>query len=741
MNQRKVSSKVWFLLLLFVAFMAGCASNATEIVDITPPTVSVTSPTGGASDVPTNRKIKAGFSEEMDQSTITGSFTVKETVSGNNVPGTVTPFGTSATFTPSNLLTLNLNYTCTIKGGVSGVKDSAGNHMVNDYVFAFKVGAPADITAPTVSITSPTNTAVAVPLNRIINVGFSEEMDPAAISTASFSMKETVSGNNTPGSAVLVGTSLTFTPAILESNTSYTCTIKGGAGGVRDLAENVMVNDFIFTFQTGATRDTTAPVLVLTGASDGDINLPINRSVTATFNEPMDPATLASPATGFTLTEFGSIVPIPGVVTYSGTTATFTPNSNLNPNTRYTSTITTEARDLAGNALATGTRQNPWSWTTSPTAIIDIIAPTVTSTNPVNQAINIAIDKKINATFSEEMNQSTMVTENFKLKETLLGTDVPGTVAYDMQNNIATFSSLNNLKPDTDYTVTVTTGAKDLAGNALVVPAVNGLPTPNPWTFRTALNPAVVPPVANILLTAAQYGTFGGSAGMTNTGTLTQIRGDIGTIATATDTVTGFHDTAGDIYTETPANIGAVNGKIYSCTNSTTGPTSTGTNAVSCAIATQARLDAEAAYLALAAKPTTADPGENLGGLTLPSGVYKTASGKFLIDGSDLTLDAGGDANAVFVFQTSTTLTVGASGAPRSIILINGAQPRNVFWQVGSAATINPGGGGIMAGTIIAQQGVVFSTVGSVNVLTLNGRALSLIASVTLVNTVINVPQ
>jgi hypothetical protein len=63
-----------------------------------------------------------------------------------------------------------------------------------------------------------------------------------------------------------------------------------------------------------------------------------------------------------------------------------------------------------------------------------------------------------------------------------------------------------------------------------------------------------------------------------------------------------------------------------------------------------------------------------------------------------------------------------------------------VFWQVGSAATINPSGGGTMVGTIIAQQGAAFSTVGNVAVLTLEGRALSLVSSVTLVNTVINVP-
>jgi hypothetical protein len=142
------------------------------------------------------------------------------------------------------------------------------------------------------------------------------------------------------------------------------------------------------------------------------------------------------------------------------------------------------------------------------------------------------------------------------------------------------------------------------------------------------------------------------------------------------------------------------------------------------------------------------DPGANLAGLTLAPGVYTTAAGSFLIqDGlpgpaGNLILDAGGDANAVFVFQAASTLTVGGPGAafPRSIILAGGAQAKNVFWQVGTFATINAGGGGTMVGTIISQAGASFSTAGNVALVTLNGRAISLGASVTMVNTVINVP-
>ena len=243
---------------------------------------------------------------------------------------------------------------------------------------------------------------------------------------------------------------------------------------------------------------------------------------------------------------------------------------------------------------------------------------------------------------------------------------------------------------------------------------------------------------------ASTYGTFGGSAGMTNQGILTVVNGDIGTISTSTSTVTGFHDPAGDVYTEVPgSNVGSVTGTIYTCTTSTTGPTSTAVNGAYCTLAGQARLDAQTAYLDLASRPGGPDPGAgNLAGLVLAPGVYTSLSGSFMIQGGNLTLDAQGNANAQWVFQMASSLTVGGPGVafPQSVLLINGAQAKNVFWQVGSAATINAAGGGTMKGTIIAQSGVAFSTMGNTTIVTLDGRALSLGASVTMVDTVINVP-
>jgi hypothetical protein len=129
-----------------------------------------------------------------------------------------------------------------------------------------------------------------------------------------------------------------------------------------------------------------------------------------------------------------------------------------------------------------------------------------------------------------------------------------------------------------------------------------------------------------------------------------------------------------------------------------------------------------------------------LGNLTLTTGTY-TSSSFYDITAGPLILDAQGDPNAFWVFQMGTYLTVGTPTAPESVILVNGAQAKNVFWQVGSAATINGVlGGGTMVGTIISQAGISVSTAGVAAVTTIDGRVLALDASVTMVNTVINVP-
>jgi uncharacterized repeat protein (TIGR02543 family) len=266
----------------------------------------------------------------------------------------------------------------------------------------------------------------------------------------------------------------------------------------------------------------------------------------------------------------------------------------------------------------------------------------------------------------------------------------------------------------------------------------------NPLTISMTANKNItanftaVPP-AVVLGSIADFGAYGGNAGITNQGLHTVIYdGGIGTTAAST-LITGFHDgVSGSVYTETPLNIGNVTGGIF------TAPPAPGT-ATSNTIATNALLDATTAYNSIspASKPGGTDPGAGeLGGLTLAPGIYKSASGTFKITNLDLVLDAQGDPNAVWIFQTAAGLTVGTPAGARSIILIGGALAKNVYWYVGSTAVINYAGGGTMVGTILANSGVTLSSPGSSTTTSaqtvLNGRAISLVSSVTMVNTIIN---
>jgi hypothetical protein len=573
---------------------------------------------------------------------------------------------------------------------------------------------------PAVTLTNPANAATSIPVNRKIAATFSKPMDSTTITTATFTLVGTtnVTGTVTYNAANNVAT---FAPmANLIASTTYTATITTGA---KDGSGTSLASNFVWTFTTGATTDTTAPTVISTNPANSATAVPLNQKIAATFSKAMDAATIT--ATTFTLKQ--GTTAVGGTVTYVGTTATFTPTANLTASTAYTATITTGAKDLAGNALA-----STFVWTFMTGTASNATAPTVTSTVPLNAASGVNINQAISATFSTGMDPATITTGTF----TVAGpgtTSVPGTVTCNSGCTIATFTPTGNLTPSAQFTATVTTGVTDLSGNALAANKV--------WTFTTGTKTGTGP--VNLGSAGTFAGAMGGAAGLTNQGTLTVVNGDLGTTAAST-LVTGFHDAAGCTYTETTLNIGAVNGTIYTKAPPPTGgpaacATTEGT-ANTFTIAQQALADATTAFNTLAGMPAGPDPGAQLGGLTLGPAVYKTAGGAFMITGSDLTLDGKGDANAVWVFQMATTLTVGAPAAPRSVILINGAQAKNVYWQVGSSATINGAGGGTMVGTIIASAAISFSTAGTPPITTLNGRAVALNASLTMVNTVINVP-
>lgn len=155
-----------------------------------------------------------------------------------------------------------------------------------------------------------------------------------------------------------------------------------------------------------------------------------------------------------------------------------------------------------------------------------------------------------------------------------------------------------------------------------------------------------------------------------------------------------------------------------------------GTQHITDGVAAQAQLDLTAAYLDAANR--TENPiivAGNIGAQTLIPGLYRSVS-TLAISSGDLTLDAGGNVNAVWIFQIASTLTLTSA---RQIILAGGAQAKNIFWQVGSSATL--GTTSVFKGTIMALHSITAQT-GA----TIEGRLLARNAAVTLDSNAVTVP-
>lgn len=386
------------------------------------------------------------------------------------------------------------------------------------------------------------------------------------------------------------------------------------------------------------------------------------RAVAVLFSKPMDPASINT----------GSFVVVgaEGTVTYDTTNriAAFKPLGAFAPNTVYNASITTAARDASGTPLAA---PFPFSFTTRDTA--DTSLPTIAAVNVAAGATCVPLDQKITITFTEQMDSLTIN------PSTVFIAGVAGSVTYDVVSQNATITPSANLAPNTVFTITVTTGAKDLGGNSLAAQFQQ--------TFTTGpCQGGGVSPVA-LCPFIGEFSVLAGST-VTNTGS-SVVSGDVG-VSPGT-AVTGFPP-------------GLAGGTIH----------------IADGAAAEAQAALTAGYIDAAGRSGGTSVAGDLVGQTLTGGVYKSTSS--LEISGDVTLDAQGNPDAVFIFQISSTLITGSGS---HIVLANGAKACNVFWQVGSSATL--GTNSVFKGNILALTSITVTT--GVN---LEGRALARNGAVTL---------
>jgi hypothetical protein len=278
------------------------------------------------------------------------------------------------------------------------------------------------------------------------------------------------------------------------------------------------------------------------------------------------------------------------------------------------------------------------------------------------------------------MDAATFSATTFTLKQG--ATVVAGVVSYT--GTTATFKPTSNLVGGTVYTATITTGVKDLAGNALAANKV--------WSFTTGTT-AALGPAPVILGTAGNYAILAETLISTTATAGTAITGNVGISPAAATFIQGFSltlDPSGCFSTPTPATL--VTGKLYAADYNTNAcPTP--------ANLTTAIGDMMIAYTDAAGRtlPDHTELGAgDISGMTLAPGLYKWGTGVLI--NSNVTLNGG--PNDVWIFQVAGNLTMANA---TSMLLTGGALAKNIFWQIG-------GGVGVALGTTSHFEGVILAT-------------------------------
>jgi subtilisin family serine protease len=327
------------------------------------PAVTAMAPAAGATNVPTNVAVTATFNESVTASTI--AFTLKD-AAGTPVSAAVAYNDAThtATLTPTKLLTTATTYTAT----VSGATDVNGNVMV-PVSWSFTTEA-----TPAVTSESPAPGATGVPLGTTVTATFNKSVVSSSIAftlknAAGNSVSATLTYNDTTHGA-------TLTPsAPLAPNATYTATVSAA----KDASGNSLAAAVTWSFTTGAS----GPVVIGKTPAAGATNVPINTTITATFNDSVELDTIL-----LTLQDSaGNLVTTNFAWDDTTHTATWTPTTLLAIGTTYTATVS-GAKDINGNVMVPVT----WSFTAAPAFSIwsPNAAPTLAS-DPDAAAVEVGV--------------------------------------------------------------------------------------------------------------------------------------------------------------------------------------------------------------------------------------------------------------------------------------------------------------------------------------------------------------
>ncbi|WP_242703671.1 Ig-like domain-containing protein [Arthrobacter sp. D5-1] len=446
---------------------------------------------------------------------------------------------------------------------------------------------PGDTAAPTVTATSPAAGATGVAVGTDVTGSFSEAMNASTITPATFTL--TTGTTTVPAAVTYNGTDkvATLNPGTdLAAGTTYTATIKGGAGGVKDAAGNALASDKTWTFTTASAGTGTSQTVTLTATADSFVSggstttgtnygtrtvLGVDANtveisylkfdLSAYAGRTVESATLQLRSAGSGSTGKQNVKLVAddswteGGITYTNRPVLGAIIGTLGPtttNTNYNVPLTTSAlAGELGQQLSLGMDSSSTDGvdlnskeagsTVAPKLVLtissgggggtappppppgDTAAPTVTATSPAAGATGVAVGTDVTGSFSEAMNASTITPATFTL--TTGTTTVPAAVTYNGTDKVATLNPGTDLAAGTTYTATIKGGAggvKDAAGNALA--------SDKTWTFTTASAGTGTSQTVTLTATADSFVSGGSTTTGTNYGTRTVLGVDANTV-------------------------------------------------------------------------------------------------------------------------------------------------------------------------------------------------------------------
>lgn len=423
------------------------------------------SPADDATEVPLAQNIVVSFNRDLNPATINDNneFYIRRSGFVLKLAATITydPATDKATLNPSSNLLPNTVYEATV---TNKIESTLGFNLANPQTWSFKTISP-----PQVQSKNPAANATDVPVTQSVSVTFDKTMDWSTVTAASFYLQKlggSVVSTSTIKSLDKKTATLTHAAPLTEGAT-YLVTLTTAVK-----AENGLSLPTTETWMFEAVAN--APNVTTAVPADGSTGVPLDQTITATFDRDVDPTTVTS-ATFYIQESGGS--PLPANVSYNaaGRTATLNPLADLEQNTTYEVRLTTAVEGTNGAPLAAPV---VWSFTT----VGD--APAVTAKIPANGASDVPVDQVVSATFDENIVATTLTSATFYLEESG-GSPLPASVTYNGSTRTGNLDPVADLKAGATYEVTLTTAVQGENGLFLASPVV--------WTFTTAAEPEPEP--------------------------------------------------------------------------------------------------------------------------------------------------------------------------------------------------------------------------------------------------------